>query len=67
MTRRMARYMQFLSIALANMTHKALGLQIEDNLASLKFVDKLTPEILKKVDDLFGNKPEGVKKYFSYN
>ncbi len=36
-------------------------------MASLKFLDKLTPDILKKVDDLFGNKPEGVKTYFTYN
>ena len=42
-------------------------MQIEDNLASVKFIKKLTPEILSKIDDIFGNKPQGVKTYFSFN
>jgi hypothetical protein len=42
-------------------------LQIEDNIASLKFLDKLTPEVMTKIDEIFGNKPDGVKTYFSYN
>lgn len=46
---------------------KSAVLQIEDNIASLKFLDKLTPEVMTKIDDIFGNKPEGVKTYFSYN
>lgn len=42
-------------------------LQIDDNLASLKFLDKLNPEVLSRIDDIFGNKPRGITTYFTYN
>jgi aryl-alcohol dehydrogenase-like predicted oxidoreductase len=41
--------------------------QIEDNIKALNFLEKLTPEVMAKIDEIFGNKPEGVKTYFSYN
>jgi voltage-dependent potassium channel beta subunit len=37
--------------------------QLEDNLQALKFLDKLTPEVLQKIDDIFQNKPEAVRSY----
>ena len=39
-------------------------LQIEDNLASLKFLDKLTPEVFKKIDEIFPA-PAPAKTYFT--
>jgi len=32
--------------------------QVHENMKSLKFVSKLTPEILQKIDTILGNKPE---------
>ena len=39
-------------------------MQIEDNLRSLTFLDKLTPEVMAKIDKIFP-KPENVKTYFT--
>lgn len=41
----------------ANCVLHPVCLQIEDNLQSLKFLDKLTPEIMDRVDAIFQNKP----------
>lgn len=38
-------------------------MQIEDNLASLKFLKKLTPEVLAKIDEIFP-KPAPRTEYF---
>jgi voltage-dependent potassium channel beta subunit len=37
--------------------------QLVDNLEALKSKGKVTPEVLKRVDDILGNKPEGPKRY----
>ena len=39
-------------------------MQIKDNLASLNFIDKLTPEVLAKIDEIFPA-PEPASTYFS--
>lgn len=37
--------------------------QLVDNLGSLKIKDKLTPEIMAKIEDIMSNKPEAPKSY----
>ncbi|WDR06718.1 aldo/keto reductase [Devosia rhodophyticola] len=37
--------------------------QLEDNLASLKSKDKLTPEVMEKIDTIMGNKPAAPQRY----
>jgi voltage-dependent potassium channel beta subunit len=37
--------------------------QLVDNLEALKSKAKVTPEVLKRVDEILGNKPEGPKRY----
>ena len=38
-------------------------MQLVDNLGSLKIKAKLTPEIMAKIDEIMGNKPDGPKLY----
>ena len=35
-----------------------MSLQLEDNLKAIEVVKKLTPEILKEIDDIVHTKPE---------
>jgi voltage-dependent potassium channel beta subunit len=37
--------------------------QLEDNLKALDSKAKMTPEVLKRIDDLLGNKPEAPQRY----
>jgi voltage-dependent potassium channel beta subunit len=37
--------------------------QLEDNLKALAHKDKVTPDLLKRIDDLLGNKPAGPQRY----
>ncbi|EMD33895.1 hypothetical protein CERSUDRAFT_86670 [Gelatoporia subvermispora B] len=37
--------------------------QVIDNLKALEVIPKLTPEVLKKIDDIVGTKPAGVPNY----
>jgi len=37
--------------------------QLEDNLAALAHKDKVTPEIMARIDDIVGNKPAGPLRY----
>ncbi|OCH84916.1 Aldo/keto reductase [Obba rivulosa] len=37
--------------------------QVVDNLKALEIIPKLTPEVLKKIDDIVGTKPPGVPNY----
>lgn len=37
--------------------------QLEDNLAALAHKDKVTPEVLKRIDEIVGNKPAGPQRY----
>ncbi len=37
--------------------------QLDDNLASLDNRDKVTPEVLAKIDEIVGNKPKGPQRY----
>jgi len=37
--------------------------QVHENMKSLQFVSKLTPEILQKIDTILGNKPEPEKNF----
>lgn len=38
--------------------------QIYDNVKALAVVEKLTPEILKEIDEVLGNKPEVMVRRF---
>lgn len=40
--------------------------QVEDNVKAIEVYKKLTPEILDKIDALFGNKPEAEMNYISW-
>ncbi len=40
-----------------------LCLQLVDNLGSLAIKAKLTPEIMAKIDNIMGNKPDAPKSY----
>ncbi|HEV7286328.1 MAG TPA: aldo/keto reductase, partial [Kaistia sp.] len=37
--------------------------QLQDNLAALDSRDKLTPEVLDKIDAILGNKPAAPERY----
>lgn len=37
--------------------------QLNDNLAALKSKDKMTPDVLAKIEEIMGNKPAGVQRY----
>ena len=37
--------------------------QLVDNLEALKSKSKVTPDVIKRVDEILGNKPEGPKRY----
>ncbi|SHG35075.1 voltage-dependent potassium channel beta subunit, animal [Kaistia soli DSM 19436] len=37
--------------------------QLDDNLASLESRDKVTPEVMAKIDEIVGNKPKGPQRY----
>ena len=37
--------------------------QLVDNLEALKSKAKVTPDVLKRIDEILGNKPEGPKRY----
>ncbi len=37
--------------------------QLDDNLASLDNRDKVTPEVMAKIDEIVGNKPKGPQRY----
>ena len=47
-----------------NVTNAIIGAtnvkQIEENLAAVPLVDKLTPEIMEEIEQVLGNKPKGV-------
>lgn len=40
-----------------------MRLQLEDNLKAIEIVKKLTPEILKEIDDIVKTKPEPASTY----
>jgi aryl-alcohol dehydrogenase-like predicted oxidoreductase len=40
--------------------------QIEENLKALDVLPKLTPEIMKEIDEILGNKPEPVRNFRNY-
>jgi aryl-alcohol dehydrogenase-like predicted oxidoreductase len=37
--------------------------QLKDNLAALQHKDKLTPDVLEKIEDIMGNKPKAFERY----
>ncbi|HWJ73081.1 MAG TPA: aldo/keto reductase [Kaistia sp.] len=37
--------------------------QLDDNLASLESRDKVTPDVMAKIDEIVGNKPKGPQRY----
>jgi voltage-dependent potassium channel beta subunit len=37
--------------------------QLEDNLAALKHKDKLTPDVMARIEEILGNTPEGPKRF----
>ncbi|GLQ54709.1 potassium channel beta subunit family protein [Devosia nitrariae] len=37
--------------------------QLEDNLSALESKDKLTPDVLERIEQIMGNKPEGPKRF----
>jgi aryl-alcohol dehydrogenase-like predicted oxidoreductase len=37
--------------------------QLEDNIRALAHKDKITPDLLKRIDDLLGNKPAAPQRY----
>jgi voltage-dependent potassium channel beta subunit len=39
--------------------------QMEDNLKSLEFVDKLTPEVMEEIEEIFQTKPDPVQNFRS--
>jgi aryl-alcohol dehydrogenase-like predicted oxidoreductase len=37
--------------------------QLEDNLKALEFVDKLTPELIEEIEEIFENKPQPIPNF----